>query len=98
MKELNDALIEKLLYMARLELSQKAREEVKEELKKMTKWFQKLREIDTDGVLPLMTMTREVNRLREDLPEVPLSVEQTLGNAPERSSHYFKVPVVHNEE
>ena len=98
MKEINDALMDKLLHMARLEFSEKAREEMKKELNKMTEWLQKLREVNIDGVTPLSTMTKEANKLREDLPQPPLAAEEVLSNAPERSSHYFRTPVVTAEK
>lgn len=98
MKEINDVLLDKLLAMARLELSKEGREEMKEELNKMAEWLQKLGEVDTDKVVPLTTMAREVNRLREDIAEGPLATEQLLSNAPDRSSHYFRTPVVVADE
>lgn len=97
MKEINDELMDKLLHMARLEFSQEVRLEMKEELNKMTEWLKKLTEIDTEGIEPMTTMTTETNRLREDIPQAPLSSEQVLSNAPDRSSHYFRTLSVNKD-
>lgn len=94
MKVIQDELMDKLLHMARIELSREAREEMKKELNKMTVWFQQLNEVDVEGVLPLTTMSMETNRLREDVPSPPLPASRVLQNAPDRSSHYFRTPTV----
>ena len=97
MKEINDELMDKLLYMARLELSEEARVGMREELNKMTRWLQKLGEVDVRGVEPLTTMNMETNRLREDVPMPPLPISKVFRNAPDRSSHYFRTPTVKKE-
>ena len=94
MKEINETLLDKLLYMARMELSREDRKEMEEELNKMALWLKKLGEVDVEGVLPLASVTVECNRLREDVPEPPLPAEKVLINAPERSSHYFRTLTV----
>ncbi len=94
MTEITDQLMEKLLYMARLEMSPAAREQMKKELNTMVNWLHELCELDTKDITPLTTMSRESNKLREDIPAPPLSAEETLHNAPDRSSHYFRTPAV----
>ena len=94
MTEITDQLMDKLLYMARLEMSPAAREQMKKELNTMVNWLHQLRELDTNDITPLTTMSRETNKLREDIPVPPLSAEQALHNAPDRSSHYFRTPAV----
>ncbi|MEM7362294.1 MAG: Asp-tRNA(Asn)/Glu-tRNA(Gln) amidotransferase subunit GatC [Bacteroidota bacterium] len=97
MREINDELMDKLLYMARLELSQQARVTMAEELNNMTRWLQKLGEVDVRGIEPLTSINVESNRLREDVPMPPLAVSKVLANAPDRSSHYFRTPTVKKE-
>ena len=94
MKVINDALMNKLLYMARIELSSEARAEMEQELDKMTVWLQQLSEVNVDGLSPLTTMSTESNRLRDDVPQPPLPASSVLYNAPDRSSHYFRTPTV----
>ena len=54
----------------------------------------KLREIDTKDVEPLIFMSEEVNRLREDLPQITITHEEALRNAPKKDSDYFRIPKV----
>jgi aspartyl-tRNA(Asn)/glutamyl-tRNA(Gln) amidotransferase subunit C len=39
-------------------------------------------------------MSEETNRLREDIPEVSISHEEALKNAPKKDSDYFRIPKV----
>jgi aspartyl-tRNA(Asn)/glutamyl-tRNA(Gln) amidotransferase subunit C len=57
-------------------------------------WVEKLKEVNTDGVEPLTTMSYEVNVLREDEVKEHLSHERALKNAPKKDSDYFRVPKV----
>ena len=54
----------------------------------------KLREIDTKDVEPLIFMSEEVNRLREDIPQITVTHEEALRNAPKKDSDYFRIPKV----
>ena len=54
----------------------------------------KLREIDTKDVEPLIFMSEEVNRLREDVPQITVTHEEALRNAPKKDSDYFRIPKV----
>jgi aspartyl-tRNA(Asn)/glutamyl-tRNA(Gln) amidotransferase subunit C len=54
----------------------------------------KLNELDTQNIEPLIFMSEETNRLREDIPEVSISHEEALKNAPKKDSDYFRIPKV----
>jgi aspartyl-tRNA(Asn)/glutamyl-tRNA(Gln) amidotransferase subunit C len=54
----------------------------------------KLNELNTDDVEPLIFMSTEINRLREDIPVVSISHEEALKNAPKKDSDYFRIPKV----
>jgi aspartyl-tRNA(Asn)/glutamyl-tRNA(Gln) amidotransferase subunit C len=60
----------------------------------MLAFVDKLNEIDTEGVDPLIYMSEEINVLREDEISENTSQEDALKNAPEKDSDYFKVPTV----
>ena len=62
--------------------------------KKMIGFIDKLQELDTTGVEPLMHMSEEVNVLREDVPGNMLKQEEALKNAPHHNNQYFMVPKV----
>ena len=57
----NDALIEKLAHLSRLELKEAEKEEMKIELQKMIGFIDKLNELDTSGVEPLLHMSENVD-------------------------------------
>jgi aspartyl-tRNA(Asn)/glutamyl-tRNA(Gln) amidotransferase subunit C len=60
----------------------------------MLQFVEKLKEIDTEGVNPLIHLTEEYGSLREDRAENTLSKGDALKNAPSANSDYFKVPKV----
>jgi aspartyl-tRNA(Asn)/glutamyl-tRNA(Gln) amidotransferase subunit C len=90
----DDALIEKLAQLSMLQFNEEEKEEIKSDLQKMIGFIDKLQELDTTGVEPLMHMSGEVNVLRSDTTGNMLSREQALQNAPHHDNVYFKVPKV----
>jgi aspartyl-tRNA(Asn)/glutamyl-tRNA(Gln) amidotransferase subunit C len=92
--EVNDALIDHLSELARLEFNSQDREEIKKDLQRMISFVEKLKELDTSGVTPVSHMSEEVNRLRDDQARVVISRKEALQNAPFTDGLYFKVPKV----
>ena len=60
----------------------------------MLGFIEKLNELDTTDVEPLIYMSDEVNVLREDDVKHDISQDDALKNAPKHDSDYFKVPKV----
>jgi aspartyl-tRNA(Asn)/glutamyl-tRNA(Gln) amidotransferase subunit C len=58
----------------------------------MIGFIDKLKELDTTGVEPLMHMTNNIDILRNDEPGGMMSREEALKNAPLHDCIYFKVP------
>jgi len=96
--KIDDALIDKLSTLSKLEFEGKDREEIKKDLERMLTFVDKLNEVDTDEVEPLVYMTDEYAVLRDDEAENTLSKEDALKNAPSKDSDYFRVPKVLNKE
>jgi aspartyl-tRNA(Asn)/glutamyl-tRNA(Gln) amidotransferase subunit C len=94
--EVNDALIENLSNLARLKFDDSEKEEIKKDLQRMITFVEKLNELDTTGVEPLLHMSNAINVLREDVLQGSISREEALKNAPETDGVYFKVPKVIN--
>jgi len=92
--EVNDAMVDKLAHLARLKFEAAEKEEIKNDLQKMIAFVEKLNELDTTGVEPLLHMTDEVNALREDEVRGSISHEEALKSAPLRDEKFFKVPKV----
>ena len=92
--EVNNKLIQDIAKLSKLKFDDSAEEKMKSDLEKMLAFVDKLNEIDTEGIDPLIYMSEEVNVLREDKVTEETSQEDALKNAPEKDSDYFKVPTV----
>jgi aspartyl-tRNA(Asn)/glutamyl-tRNA(Gln) amidotransferase subunit C len=92
--EVNDALVDKLSELARLTFDPSEKEGIKNDLQKMIAFIEKLNELDTTGVEPLLFMTDEVNVLREDEVRGSITRDEGLLNAPLEDNTFFKVPKV----
>lgn len=91
---INDALINKLANLSRLEFVDEEKEEIKNDLEKMIGFIDKLNELDTTGVPPLLHMSDNVNIFRKDEIKGEISKEQVFKNAPLHDDDFFKVPKV----
>ena len=87
-------MIDKLANLARLEFNAKEKEEIKNDLEQMIGFIDKLNELDTTGVEPLLHMSENINVLRDDEVAGTLSREDALKNAPLHDDQFFKVPKV----
>jgi aspartyl-tRNA(Asn)/glutamyl-tRNA(Gln) amidotransferase subunit C len=92
--QVDDALIDKLSRLSMLDFDTVEREEIKADLEKMIGFVDKLKELDTTGIEPLLHITGEVNALRNDAPGNMLSKEEALQNAPQHDKDFFLVPKV----
>ncbi|MCB0794819.1 MAG: Asp-tRNA(Asn)/Glu-tRNA(Gln) amidotransferase subunit GatC [Flavobacteriales bacterium] len=93
--KLDDEQLDRIAVLARLDLSDpKRREQAVKDMQRVLDFVEKLNEVDTDGVEPLVFLTDEVNRLREDEAISTITKEEALKNAPVKDSDYFKVPRV----
>jgi aspartyl-tRNA(Asn)/glutamyl-tRNA(Gln) amidotransferase subunit C len=94
MVKVNDALILKLETLARLQLSGDERLRLQGDLEQVLAMIEKLEEVDTEGVLPLLHVVDQKQVLRADEVREQLTEEQALSNAPEKHGPYFSVPKV----
>ena len=92
--EITNKLIQDIAALAKLEFDEQSAKQMKADLEKIIGFVDKLNEIDTDGVEPLIYLSEEVNVLREDEVKAVISQVEALKNAPEKDSDYFKVPTV----
>jgi aspartyl-tRNA(Asn)/glutamyl-tRNA(Gln) amidotransferase subunit C len=92
--EVNNALVDKLANLSRLRFDETEKESIKTDLQRMIQFVEKLNELDTTGVEPLLHMTDNVNVLREDEIKGSISRQQALINAPVQDGEFFKVPKV----
>ena len=92
--EITNKLIQDIAALAKLEFDEKSAEQMKADLEKIIGFFDKLSEVDTDGVEPLIYLSEEVSVLREDEIKAVVSQVEALKNAPKKDSDYFKVPTI----
>jgi aspartyl-tRNA(Asn)/glutamyl-tRNA(Gln) amidotransferase subunit C len=92
--KITDEIVDHIAHLARLEFPGEEKTAIKSDLEKIIDFMGKLNEIETDNVEPLIFMSEEVNRLREDVPQVTVTHEEALRNAPKKDSDYFRIPKV----
>jgi aspartyl-tRNA(Asn)/glutamyl-tRNA(Gln) amidotransferase subunit C len=92
--QVNDELVDQLSTLARLTFKPEEKEGIKNDLQKMISFIEKLNELDTTGVEPLLFMSDEMNVLRDDEVKGSITREEGLRNAPLRDDEFFKVPKV----
>lgn len=90
----NDELIDKLSHLSRIELKMEEREEMKFELEKMVGFINKLNELNTDGVNPLIHMSTNQDIFRKDEVFGEIPHEEVFENIPSHQGEFFKVPKV----
>ena len=68
------------------------------DLQRMIRFVEKLNELDTTGVAPLLHMSDGINVLRDDEVEGSITRAEALQNAPQQDGVFFKVPKVIKRE
>lgn len=91
---INEELIDHIAHLARLEFEGEAKEAISQDLSNIISFMEKLQEVETNDVEPLVFMSTEINRLRDDVAAVTISHEEALKNAPKKDSDYFRIPKV----
>jgi aspartyl-tRNA(Asn)/glutamyl-tRNA(Gln) amidotransferase subunit C len=91
---IDTALVDQLAHLARLRFDAKERDAIRADLEKMVSFVEQLREVDTEGVAPLLHIGDAANVLREDVVEGAVNREDALRNAPVADDSFFKVPKV----
>ncbi len=92
--KIDKSLISRLETLAKLKLSDSEKEELADDLTNILNMVEKLQEVDTDGVEPLVYMNDEVNKLRPDQVDNMVKQAEALKNAPDSDGTYFKTPKV----
>lgn len=92
--KVTEEIVDHIAHLARLEFEGDKKVAIREDLERIIGFMDKLQEVDTSDVEPLVFMTDEVNRLREDVGIVTLTQDEVLKNAPKKDSDYFRIPKV----
>jgi aspartyl-tRNA(Asn)/glutamyl-tRNA(Gln) amidotransferase subunit C len=86
--------VDKIAHLARLEVTDAEREELIKDMGNILGFMDKLNEVDTTGIEPLVYMTTTVNPLRPDVVIQAITHEEALQNAPKHDGEYFRVAKV----
>ena len=92
MNIIDDATIDYVGILAKLELSGEEKEQAKKDMGRMLDYIDKLGELDTDGVEPMSHVFPVHNVFREDVVTNGDDRENMLANAPEERDGQYQVP------
>ncbi len=92
--KIDNETVDKIAHLARLEFENEAKQEIIKDMNNMLSFIDKLNELDTQNIEPLIYMSDEVNVLREDDVKHEITQDEALKHAPKKDSDYFKVPKV----
>ena len=90
--KIDQTLISRLEHLARLELSKDERDGIQNDLNNILQMVEKMNELDTDNVEPLIYINEQQNVWRKDEVKNQINREDALRNAPDKNDEFFKVP------
>ena len=86
--------IYKVADLARIEVAEEGLGALQADMNKILTFMEKLNELDTTGVEPLVYMNPEVNVWREDVVVQELTAAEGLKNAALHNEDFFLVPKI----
>ncbi|MDT7861087.1 MAG: Asp-tRNA(Asn) amidotransferase subunit GatC [Saccharolobus sp.] len=94
--EVNENLIKHLEGLALIQLSPEEEKIIKDDIKKILDFFNKLNELDLTNVEPLFHPLPQ-GRLRKDIPKEPLDREEALKNVKRKENGYIIGPKTYGD-
>lgn len=92
--EITVADVEHVARLARLELDAAEKELFAGQMAAILGYVDKLKELNTDGIIPTSHAVPMENAFREDVSRPAIGVESALANAPDRVESFYRVPKV----
>ncbi len=92
--QITDETVDKIAELAKLKFEGEKKQEIKKDLNKVLDFVEKINELDTEGIEPLIHISDEINVLRADVSENNTTQQEALKNAPKKDNYYFKIPKV----
>ena len=86
--------VKKVAFLSRLKIEEDKIAATEEEFNKILGWIEQLKEVNTDGVEPLVSVNDCSLQMREDVVNDGNQAEKVLANAPMKEYGYFGVPKV----
>lgn len=90
--KIDQTLISRLEHLARLELSAEEKQNIQKDLNNILQMVEKMNELNTDNVEPLIYINEQQNIWREDEVKNQVERKDALKNAPDKNESFFKVP------
>lgn len=92
--KITNQTVENLAKLSRLNFEGEEKEQMRIDLENILEMCEKLSEVNTEGVEPLIYMTESQTVLREDIIKQDITHQEALKNAPKKDSDFFRVPKV----
>lgn len=89
--------VDRIAALSKLAFAEEEKEAIKQDMNRMLDFVEKLNEVDTEGVEPLIYMLDEQTSLRKDVVQQEITQQEALKNAPEKDTDFIKVPKVLNK-
>ena len=86
--------VEHVARLARLELSNEEKSLFAGQMDAILAYVEKLKELDTEGILPTSHAVPMENAFREDLTQPSMGTDKALSNAPEKADGFYRVPKI----
>jgi len=87
-------LVDYIANLSRIELTEQERETFSVQIEEILRFIQKLNELDTTGVEPMVHSLHLNNVFRSDVVRPSLQRQAALQNAQARSEDSYKVPAI----
>ena len=94
MVKITNEIIDHISHLARLEFNGDGKEEITSDMEKIVSFMDQLKKVDTNGIEPLISVSKNNNILREDESEKTIDKLDAFINAPQNDSDYFRIPKV----
>jgi aspartyl-tRNA(Asn)/glutamyl-tRNA(Gln) amidotransferase subunit C len=92
--EVNEELVDKLANLAKLRFADEEKEAITNDLQRMISFVQKMDEVDTNAVEPILHMSNSTNIFRADEIGDQVDKKEALKNAAGHNEDFFLVPKV----
>ena len=92
--KISRAEVEHVARLARLELSEPELDTFTAQMDAILAYVEKLKALDTDGIVPTSHAVPMENAFREDVLAESIGVENAVANAPKHTEGFFQVPKV----
>ena len=86
--------VEHVARLARLKLSEEEKNLFAGQMGAILGYVEKLKELNTDGIIPTSHAVPMENSFREDAVSLSIGIDKALANAPDRVESFFRVPKV----